>query len=208
MGAQPVNVVNFERAETDRMFATLCAASGGVTQWMHHRAPTPLDQQPVIRMNRDTLYSSSIVDISEGATVTVPDGGDRYVSVMIVNQDHSIHRVIHEPGDHELTVADSDTPYVAVAARILADPNDADDLATVATLQDGLAVRAGAARAFTPPEYEPESFDATRGALLELARGVGGFTGAFGAKDAVDPVMHLLGTAAGWGGLPGTRRST
>lgn len=202
MSAEPVNVTNFERAETDRMFATLCATAGGVNQWMHNRVPTPLDQQPVIRMNRDTLYSVSIVDISEGATVTVPDGGDRYVSVMVVNQDHYINRVIHTPGDHELTVADHGTPYVAVAARVLADPNDPADLAAVASLQDGLAVRAAAARAFTPPEYETASLDATREALLALARGVSGFTGAFGAKGAVDPVMHLLGTAAGWGGLP------
>ena len=27
----------------------------------------------MIRMNRDTLYSLAIVDISEGATLTVPD---------------------------------------------------------------------------------------------------------------------------------------
>ena len=29
-----------------------------------------------------------------------------------------------------------------------------------------------------------------------------GFTGAFGRKEDVDPVKHLLGSAAGWGGLP------
>src|SRR4029079_16729422 len=29
-----------------------------------------------------------------------------------------------------------------------------------------------------------------------------GFDGAFGAKRAVDPVRHLVGTASGWGGLP------
>ena len=28
------------------------------------------------------------------------------------------------------------------------------------------------------------------------------FDHAFGRKDAVDPLKHLLGTAAGWGGLP------
>ena len=42
----------------------------------------------------------------------------------------------------------------------------------------------------------------TKKALLELARGVGGFDHTFGAKAAVDPVRHLIGTAGGWGGLP------
>ena len=37
------------------------------------REPTPLDKQNVIRMNRDTLYSFTIVDISKGATVTMPE---------------------------------------------------------------------------------------------------------------------------------------
>ena len=39
---------------------------------LHHiRAPAPLDDQPVIRQNRDTLYSSAIVDLG-GATLTCP----------------------------------------------------------------------------------------------------------------------------------------
>ena len=52
------------------------------------------------------------------------------------------------------------------------------------------------------PEYDPASFDATRQTLLTLARGLTSFDRAFGAKEAVDPIHHLLGTAAGWGGLP------
>jgi hypothetical protein len=38
-----VNVDNLARAETDRMFASILADSGGVNQWMHVRTPTPLD---------------------------------------------------------------------------------------------------------------------------------------------------------------------
>jgi hypothetical protein len=166
------------------------------------RQPTPLDHQPVIRMNRDTLYSVCVADISAGATLTVPDAGSRYVSVMIVNRDHYINRIIHDPGDHELTVDEFDTPFVAVAARILVDPARPEDVAAVAALQDGFVLRAGSAKSFEPPDYDTAGLDATRASLLELARGVDGFSGAFGAKNDVDPVMHLLGTAAGWGGLP------
>jgi hypothetical protein len=46
------------------MFAALQAHAGGVNQWFHYRVPTPVDQQTVIRMNRDTLYSAAVVDIS------------------------------------------------------------------------------------------------------------------------------------------------
>ncbi len=196
-----VNVDNFVRAETDRMFS-LTAAAGGVNRLQHLRAPTPVENQPVIRMNRDTLYSSAIVDISEGATLTIPDGGDRYLSVMVVNQDHYINRVFHEPGEHRLTVEEFDTPWVAVAARTLVDAADADDVAAVNALQDQFAIRATSSKPFEMPDYDAASFDATRSALLELARGLTGFDNAFGAKADVNPVRHLLATAAGWGGLP------
>ena len=75
-----VNVDNFARAESDRMFAALLQRTGGVGIWAHDRAFAPLDQQPVIRQNRDTLYSICVADISDGATLTLPDGRARYVA--------------------------------------------------------------------------------------------------------------------------------
>jgi hypothetical protein len=201
MGAQ-VTIDNFARAESDRMFATLAEAAGGVNLLGHNRAPTPIDNQPVIRMNRDTLYSSAIVDISEGATVTIPESGDRYTSVMVVNQDHFINRVLHEPGEHELTVAEHETPWALVGVRILVDPSDPADVAEVNALQDRFGVEARSSKPFELPDYDTTSFDATRAALLELAKHSAGFEHSFGKRSEVDPVRHLISTAAGWGGLP------
>ena len=87
-----VNVDNFVRAESDRMFAAFVADAGGVNRLKHNRSPTPVDRQAVIRMNRDTLYSLAIVDLDGGATVTVPESGDRYVSVMIVIRSRGFSR--------------------------------------------------------------------------------------------------------------------
>jgi hypothetical protein len=119
-----VNIDNFVRAETDRMFAAILHDAGGVNQWVYMRKPTPADHQPVIRQNRDTLYSASVIDISKGATVTLPDGGGRYLSLMVVNQDHYINTVLHTPGEHKLTTAEFGTPYVMAAVRVLIDPAD------------------------------------------------------------------------------------
>jgi hypothetical protein len=91
------------------MFTALQHQAGGVNQLRHIREPAPLDDQPVIRQNRDTLYSSAIVDLTGGATLTLPDAGERYLSVMAVNEDHYINRILHDAGEHELTVADYDT---------------------------------------------------------------------------------------------------
>jgi len=197
-----VNVETFGRAETDHMFTALNEQAGGINRWMHNRVPTPLDQQPVIRMNRDTLYSAAVVDLREGATLTLPDHGERYLSAMIVNQDHYINDVFHDPGTYELTVDRYDTPYVLVGARTLVDPNVPDDVAEVAALQDRMGLEAASAVPFAMPDYDEDSYRETRGAVLTLAKGVTGFSRAFGRREDVDPVRHLLGTAAGWGGLP------
>ncbi len=201
MGQMPVNVDNFVRAETNRMMSSI-AQPVGINGWLHFRAPTPLDEQVVIRMNRDTLYSACVADISHGATLTIPDSAGRYLSVMIVNQDHYINKVFHEPGTYELTTDGFDTPYVLVAARILVDAADPADIAVVNALQDEFQLSAGAAAPLVMPDYDTASFDATRDALLELMKGLEGFEHAFGTNDEVEPVRHLIGTAAGWGGLP------
>jgi hypothetical protein len=199
-----VTAENFARAETDRMFVSLIAQAGGINRWHHSRQPTPIDQQPVVRMNRDTLYSLAVVDISEGATVTLPDAGARYLSVMVVNEDHFINDVFHDPGTYELTVDRFDTPYVVLAARVLVDPADPADLAEVARIQDGLTVEASSSRTFEPGDWDTASLDAFRADMAK--RVTSGFDAAamFGRREDVDPDKHLIGTAVGWGGLPET----
>jgi hypothetical protein len=189
------------------MFASLADQAGGTNRWHHHREPSSVDDQPVIRQNRDTLYSLAIVDIRDGAGLTLPDAGDRYMSVMIVNEDHYINRVFHSGGFHELTMEEFDTPWVLVASRILVDPSDPVDVATVNALQDGLELRTSSTADFEMPDYEAESFDEVRGALLSLSRHIGAFRNGFGKRDEVDPVMHLIATANGWGGLPDAEAS-
>jgi hypothetical protein len=121
-------------------FSALASNAGGLNRFHHSRQPTPLDQQTVIRMNRDTLYSVAVVDLDGEPVLTVPDGGDRYLSVMVVNQDHYINQVIHEPGTYALRQTDFDTRYVGIGARILVDPVDAADLATVNVLAAGFQI--------------------------------------------------------------------
>lgn len=85
---EQVTVDNFVRAETDMTFKRYEAA-GGFGKFFHLREPTPLDKQDVIRMNRDTLYSIGIFDLTEPVTITKPEV-DRWQSMMLVNQDHSV----------------------------------------------------------------------------------------------------------------------
>ncbi len=198
----PVNVDDFARAETDRMFRDLQSQAGGVNRFVHNRQPAAIDNQTVIRLNRDTLYSFAVVDVTAGATLTLPEHGDRYLSAMVVNQDHFVDAIFHDAGSHELTVERFGTPYVVVAVRTLVDPADPQDLVAVAAVQDAITLTAASSTPFEYPDYDATSLDETRGALLALARNLTAFDRTFGSRDEVDPVRHLIGTAAGWGGLP------
>lgn len=200
--AEKVTVSNFARAESDHMFAAIVGQAGGTNKWSHGFTPTPIQQQPIIRMNRDTLYSAAVVDVSQGATIVVPDAGDRYLSVMFVSAEHFIPLVVHEGGSYEVSAETIGSDFVLVAARNLVDPESPEDVAAVNALQNALEIHSVAGQEFALPDYDAASYKETRDAVLTLSRGLDGFDGSFGTKDEVDPVRHLLGAAAGWGGLP------
>ncbi|MCT4366075.1 MULTISPECIES: DUF1254 domain-containing protein [Synechococcaceae] len=100
-----VNVDNFNEAQSDLEFAGILKLSGGINQLHHNRTPTPIDKQNVIRMNRDTLYSLGLINISEGATITLPDAGKRYMSLMIINNNGYVNNVYYGGGSYKLTIA-------------------------------------------------------------------------------------------------------
>jgi hypothetical protein len=200
---QPVTVENFIRAESDTYLGNFVKESGGLGKLAHRREVASVDQQTVIRLNRDTLYSSAVFDLDAGAvTVTLPDAGGRFMSMMVVNQDHYVPAVVYAAGPHELTRETVGTRYAAVAIRTLVDPNDPGDVEAVHALQDAISVRQAGPGIFEVPPWDPVSQKKVRDALLVLASTTSGFRGAFGKRGEVDPVMHLLGTAAGWGGNP------
>lgn len=197
-----VTVGNFARAETDMQIGRMLDTAKGVNNWGHIRVPTPIDKQNVIRMNRDTLYSFALVDITKGARVTLPDVGDRYMSTMVINNDGYINKVFHGGGTHELTMEEFDTPYVVLAVRTLVDASDEADIKAGNAIQDKMAIDAASAKPFVMPNYDMESYKATSKPLLELSKGIGGTHKMFGKKEDVDPMRFLLGSAFGWGGLP------
>ena len=121
--AELVNVDNFRFAETARMFDETLRLTGGINQWYHYRNAPRVDSQPVIRMNRDTLYSGAIVDISQGAEVTLPDAGDRPVGdIRPVHREYQATMGIPLLAGRFFDVGDgADAPTVVVISQATAD---------------------------------------------------------------------------------------
>jgi len=200
--AIPVTVENFVRAESDTYFAATIKTFDCFGKFTHNREPTPLDKQTIIRMNRDTLYSSAVFDLKAGpVTISLPDSGKRFMSMQVINQDHFTPMVVYG-GTHTLTREAVGTRYVIVALRTLADASDPEDIAQAVKLQDAVEVEQQKKGTFEVPTYDPVSHKKVRDALNVLADTLPDKNGMFGAKREVDPVRHLLGSASGWGGNP------
>ncbi|BBN52238.1 hypothetical protein TRE132_03630 [Pseudomonas chlororaphis subsp. aurantiaca] len=201
-GATRVGVDNFIRAESD-LYMGKRVASGGFGRFVHSREPVPIDAQDVIRMNRDTLYSSAVFDLDAGpVTITLPEAGERFMSMQVVNEDHYVSAVVYGAGRHTLTKEDIGTRYIFVAVRMFFDPTDREDLEQVHGLQDAIKVSQAKPGAFAVPKWDQASQKKMRDALAVLGSTIPNYNQSFGPKGGVDPIHHLIGTATGWGGNP------
>ncbi|MBL8821264.1 MAG: DUF1254 domain-containing protein [Planctomycetia bacterium] len=201
-----VTVENFKRAESDLYFAKF-EKDGGFGKFHHERELASIDHQTVIRLNRDTLYSFGVFDLDASpVTVTLPDPGKRFMSMQVINEDHYALDVFYAPGKHSFTKELVGTRYVCLAIRTFVNPNDTADVKEVHALQDALKVEQQSTGKLELPHWDQVSQKKIRDALLALVAANGGIDSSkmFGRKNEVDPVEHLLGTAAGWGGNPRT----
>jgi hypothetical protein len=193
---------NFIRAETDMYFGNI-AGTGGLGRFVHFRELSPLDNQLVVRQNRDTLYSPVLFDLEAGpVTVTLPDAGDRFMSMQVITEDHYVPEVIYTAGSQTFTGEDIGTRYVALPLRILVNPNDPADLDAVHALQDAVTVQQDSPGSFEIPDWDPVSQKQVRDALIALFATLPDSKGMFGPEGEVEPVRRLIGAAAAWGGNP------
>lgn len=200
--SEHVSPDNFIRAESDLYFGNV-VRDGALGQFTHFRDFGPLDNQLVVRQNRDTLYSVGVFDLDAGpVTVTLPDAGDRFCSLQVITQDHYVPTVIYTGGRHTFDRDRIGTRYVMLALRTLVDPNDPADLAAVHALQDAVAIDQAAPGHFEIPDWDPVSQKAVRDALIALFATLPDSRGMFGPAGEVDPVRRLIGAAAAWGGNP------
>jgi hypothetical protein len=199
----PVTADNFNRAESDRYFGTAVQQAGGTGKFYHYRALMPIDHQTVIRANRDTLYSSAVFDLDAGpVTITMPDAGKRFMSLIAIDEDQYAPVVAYGAGKYTFTRDQIGTRYALIAVRTLVDPKDPSDFAQVHALQDAIEVEQASPGRFEAPDWDQGSQKKVRDALLTLGATLPDTKRMFGARSVVDPVRHLIGTAMGWGGNP------
>lgn len=199
-GPQTVTEDNFVRAETDTSFAGF-VKEGAFGKLIHARELADVNNQTIVRTNRDTLYSRGVFDLDAGpVTITLPDANGRFMSLLLINEDHYNPATIYAPGPHTITREQVGTRYVAMLVRTFVDPNDPADLETVHALQDQITTQQASPGTFEVPAWDQASLTQVRDELRkETPRDPGK---AFGTPQTTEPEAHLIGAAQGWGGNP------
>jgi hypothetical protein len=192
---------NFIRAESN-VYMAAQVKDGAFGNFKHTREVAPVDRQLIVRLNRDTIYSSGVFDLDAGpVTIALPDSRGRFLSALAINEDHYNPAVFYEAGAHTLTRQNVGTRYVMVGVRIFVDPNNPKDVQQGNALQDAVTVsQPGGPGTFTVPDWDPVSQKKVRDALIALSDTLPDLRYAAGSnKTAVDQVRRIAAAASAWG---------
>ena len=198
-----VTLENYKVAESDLAFGNVVKL-GAMNKLVHLPVqPFDLSNQTVVRMNQDTIYSGAVIDVSEGATITLPEADGRYQALMVVQNDHYVNDVFIGAGTYEIK-SDTDSDFVQVNVRTEINLSDPADVEKVVALQQEIKMDVKGDKVFKQPNYDMDQLVKIRVKLANEALALGSLNNMQGARGTVDEHMHLLGTAAGWGLLPDT----
>lgn len=128
---KPVTVENYARAESDFQLVSYNTNLKTFGKLVHQREFYSVDNQLTVRVNRDTYYSFGQFDLTSPVTIVVPESGDRFLSLMLIDQDHSILPTIYKAGTYEFTQEDIGTRYLQVVFRTFVDANDPEDVKNI-----------------------------------------------------------------------------
>jgi hypothetical protein len=135
-------------------------AQGADNAWNHHRKPMPLKEQPAPLMNRDTEYSFAILDGRGDVAITLPKNDGRYMSLHIMNHDHTTYKVFYGPGRYVIP-ASKTSDFFYANVRMQVNAKDPADIKKVNDYQDQLKIE-------YLNGYKPESFKVTNWNMKEF----------------------------------------
>ena len=178
----------------------------GINAFFHLRQLTPTDNQPVVRMNRDTYYSMVIVDVSKGASIIMPEIPEgKYMSVQPVTEDHRIQSMKYGPGKFELNTHTGS--HLDLIIRLDGTFTEAE----AKEIQDKMIIEANSAEKFSTDPVNKESFEKVEKELkaklpaiakrdaISLMQGM--FTDPQDeSSNTFTDEKYQVGAAVGWGG--------
>jgi len=199
---------NYSLAETDGIIAGYvkkiadATSTNGVGVLMHYRKGADPKDRTIMRINFDTIYSWAIVDLTEPATLTMPETNGRYQSAWIVSEDGYYPGAFTKPGEHEITKEwIGGARYAVIVMRTQVNVRDPKDLTKAHALQDKLKLTQKDRGSWDPANQWDEKQVAAMRAKYQKIGDSMDTAEMFGKKGEISQNNRNAGNAFGWGGF-------
>ncbi len=170
---------------------------------MHNKAGASPKDRVIMRLNFDTKYSWLVLDLTEPATITMPDVGGRYQTAWIISEEHYNPFALDKPGEYELTEENVGSKYAIVVFRTQANIEDPEDMKASDVAMDAIKVEQKDKGAYVASnKWDMDDILAWRAKYQKIQKEKGIIPeNMFGKKGERTLEEHNVGTAFGWGGF-------
>lgn len=194
----------FIQAESRAFFADFIGRAG-INAFFHFPGVATAEDRFVVSPNNDTVYSIATVNVTEGFNLVLPEMGDRFVSIQIIDENHMTPFYLYGGGTYTFTADQFETSYVGVGIRTATDASEADVLFIQEQLFPNYQIT-GAADADDMPRPDLEVLERVRTALIAEYDNLTTTAGAMQpSTDLVeDWKFFTYVTAGAWGLSPDT----
>ena len=206
-----VTLDNFIHAESTRAYLKELAQSNNKVNAIRPNRVFPnTDNQDIIRMNSDTLYTKFILDVKGGATVTTKPY-DSYQNIMVLDPNHSEIATLTGHGTlkiDESMLTEGHHAFIIVRTGLQRDLTEKEMFAKAHKAQDNISITYNSSEPYIPSvNYDFTTLDTIKYKILEdfvkqPKKDV--IKNGFGTVKTRDPDAARVVIAIGWGGLSGT----
>lgn len=205
-----VTLNNFIHADSTRAYLKELDQSGGKVNVVRPvRELTNADNQDVIRMNSDTLYTRVVLDVKGGASITLKEY-DGFQNINVIDINHSQIASLTGHGTLKLDesmLTEGQHVYVIVRTGLLRDLSKKEMMAKAHNAQDNISIAFKSSKPFVPSvNYDYASLDIVKYGILKdfaLKPQKDVVKNGLGTVKERDPKAALVVVAIGWGALPG-----
>ncbi|MGI9430710.1 MAG: DUF1254 domain-containing protein, partial [Myxococcota bacterium] len=187
------------QAESRAFFADFLGRAG-INGFHHFKTLATPDDRWVVSPNVDTLYSVGVVNATEGFTLEIPDTGDRFLSIQIIDENHLTPFHLYGGGPRSFTADQFETGYVGIGLRIGTDGTP-EDIALINETIQGKVRITGAKDDDGMPRPDLEQMLKVRAPMLEQFNKLPNSFGVMQERtaDVKDWEIFTYVTAGAWG---------
>ena len=201
---------NFINADSTRAYKKELAQSDGKVNVLRRlRVFANTDNQDIIRMNSDTLYTRVVLDVKGGASITTKDY-DGFQNIQVLDPNHSEIKTLMGAGTVKVDASElteGHHAYILIRTGLIRSLPEKEAFEKAYKAQDNISITYNSSEPYVPAvEYDFSTLDKVKYKILtDFVKHPVKDTvkNGFGLMKDRDPLSARTVVAVGWGGLSG-----